>query len=478
MTEIQRIHIVHTNDLHSRFHNMAKIATYIKELKKEAVVNGERVLAADLGDHLDRVQMETEGTKGMINIELLNRSGVDVATIGNNEGITFTKEELKRIYSQKSFKLLACNLKEIETNSSPSWLEDYYIQEVNGLRIGWVGVTAPYKIFYKLQGWQVEAPLEPLRRIVQELKSQVDILILLSHLGFRGDEKIAEALPEIDVILGGHTHLFFEVGAKKADQALICQVGIYGEYLGHLTIDYDIESKRIESLKEKTISLADYAADPELLEIIERNRLIANKELSTPITYLQEPLDISLDSESALGNLLADGVKKWVKADIGLVNAGQILAGLGTGLVTKKMLHQICPSPINTCKLKLSGQQIKTVLEQSLLDEYKYLQLQGYGFRGKELGTLSVSGITIEYDLLLPKYQKIQRILFAGSLLEPQQEYLVGTLDMFTFGGGYGLIGEGREIEYFVPEFIRDILAFFLPDSRFIEEGLVTRWVR
>jgi len=80
--------------------------------------------------------------------------------------------------------------------------------------------------------------------------------------------------------------------------------------------------------------------------------------------------------------------------------------------------------------------------------------------------------------LLLPKYQKIQRILFAGSLLEPQQEYLVGTLDMFTFGGGYGLIGEGREIEYFVPEFIRDILAFFLPDSRFIEEGLVTRWVR
>jgi len=120
LTEIQRIHIVHTNDLHSRFHNMAKIATYIKELKKEAVVNGERVLAADLGDHLDRVQMETEGTKGMINIELLNRSGVDVATIGNNEGITFTKEELKRIYSQKSFKLLACNLKEIETNSSPS----------------------------------------------------------------------------------------------------------------------------------------------------------------------------------------------------------------------------------------------------------------------------------------------------------------------------------------------------------------------
>jgi len=215
-----------------------------------------------------------------------------------------------------------------------------------------------------------------LRRIVQELKSQVDILILLSHLGFRGDQKIAEALPEIDVILGGHTHLFFEVGAKKADQALICQVGIYGEYLGHLTIDYDIESKRIESLKEKTISLADYAADPELLEIIERNRLIANKELSTPITYLQEPLDISLDSESALGNLLADGVKKWVKADIGLVNAGQILAGLGTGLVTKKMLHQICPSPINTCKLKLSGQQIKTVLEQSLLDEYKYLQLE------------------------------------------------------------------------------------------------------
>lgn len=464
------------NDLHSRFENMPKIATYIKKVKELAAEKGEHVIVVDLGDHMDRMQLETEGTGGKVNVEILNQFGTDVATIGNNEGLTFTKELLQEAYKNKQFEVVACNIKDRMTKQVPDWFKEYWIQEIGNIKIAWIGATAPYDAFYRLQGWEVEDPLISIRKIIQTVKSQVDLIILLSHLGIRADEYIAETLTEIDVILGAHTHRFLEQGIKRKGQPLICQVGIFGDFIGHLYIDYEMEKKKIIRLEERTVDIRPLSNDIDILQIIEEYRKKAKKEMNKPVAFLDQPLTISLDEETSLGNLLADGVRRWTNADIALVNTGQILEGLEQGTITKERIHQICPSPINTCSVTLNGKLIKTTLEQSLLDDFIYKSFKGFGFRGKELGSLSVSGLTIFYNPMSPPYQKIEQIYVNDQLLEEEKEYKVGTLDMFTFGGGYYLIKEGKDIQYFLPEFLRDILSIQLMNKTSVQESFQLRW--
>ncbi len=472
----QRLHIIHMNDLHSHFPNMPKISTYIKRVKEEATVQGEHVLVVDLGDHMDRMQIETEGTFGKANIEILNSFGTDVTTIGNNEGLTFTKELLQQAYKHKQFHVVVCNIKDQNTGETPNWFKEYWIQEVGDLKIGWIGATAPYETFYRLQGWKVEEPLTSIQRSIQSIKDQVDIIILLSHLGFKADEYIAEMVPEIDVILGAHTHRFFEQGIQKEKQPLICQVGIYGDFVGHLTIDYQFEKKHIKQISEKTVDIRQLPEDKLVTNLINNNRAQAQKEMNQTVAYIHDSLPIALDKETVLGNLLADGVRMWVDAEIGLINSGQILEGLESGAISKKRIHEICPSPINACRLTLSGKQVKATLEQSLLDEFIYKSFKGYGFRGAQLGALSISGVEVYYNPSAAPYQKIKQILLNNNPLIDEKEYSIGTLDMFTFGGGYFLIKEGKNIQYFLPEFLRDILAYQLTNEHLIKDSHQLRW--
>lgn len=465
------------NDLHSSFNNMKKISTYINSVRSNSELMGEKVIVVDLGDNMDRMQKETEGTNGKVNIAILNQFGVNVATIGNNEGLTFTKNNLNSIFKEIDYKMVVCNLKDEDTNSLPDWADEYWIQDLEGLTIGWVGATAPYETFYQLQGWKVENPVTKIKEIVDKIKNKVDVIILLSHLGIGLDEMVAVNIPELDIILGAHTHRVFEKGIRKENQPLICQVGIFGEYIGHLTFDFDLLTKEIIYLEEEVIPVAGFDNDPNISNIIEKYRKIAINELGVEVTKLEEPLSLSINEESPLSNLLVDGVKNWVEAEVGLVNTGQLLEGLEQGSITKERIHQICPSPINTCRLKLTGSQLKLILEQALLDEFIYSSIKGFGFRGSTLGTLSVSGMRINYSLSYPDYQKIKSVLINGALLENDKEYFVGTIDMFTFGGGYKLVREGKEVQYFLPEFLRDILELQLKDKDSIQLAYKRRWI-
>ncbi len=476
--KVKKIHILHMNDLHSHFENIPKLVSYIKQQKEQARKKDEILIVVDIGDHMDRMRLETEGTAGRINVELLNESGVSVSTIGNNEGLTFTKEQLEDVYQHKNFRIVACNLFDNKSGFKPEWLETYWIENYEGIRIGWVGATAPYETFYSLQGWEIYEPLTLLEQTINMVKEQVDIIVVLSHLGIKADQQMAEMIPSIDAILGAHTHRFFENGLKEPNKPLICQVGIFGSHIGHLTMDYDLEEKRILDINEKTVNITDCLDDIQIVSTIEKYREIAIRKLSEPVTQINEQLRISIEKESRLGNLLADGVKNWVGADIGIINTGQILDSLEAGVVTKKRIHEICPSPINPCKLKLKGSLLKETLEEALLDEVIFSNPKGYGFRGKELGTLCISGIKVYYDPLAAPMNRIKDIWINDKEFRNEDEYLIGTLDMFTFGGGYTTMKQGTNIQYYLPEFIRDVLSAQLKNKEAIRQSYSQRWFK
>lgn len=466
--------LLHSNDIHSRLENAAKIATYIHQTRLQ--YGAEHVLALDIGDHMDRARLETEGSDGEANVGLLNAAGYDAITLGNNEGLTLTADQLDRAYgSGTSFLTLCANMKRCGEAHRPSWMEASAIVTKGGIRFGLIGATAAYTEFYRLLDWDVEEPLQAIREQVEALRPQADVIVLLSHLGIVYDRRIAAELEGIDLILGAHTHHLLEQPEVYGD-TYVCAAGKFGEYVGRVEVKLDRTSRKpiIHAECLPVVAMEEYAP---AAAVIDRYLESGKRRLGRVVTELREPLPARADQESPLCNLLAHGLRRWTGAEIGLVNAGQLLGGLSAGEVTEGQIHALCPSPINPCRMRLSGRALLRALEESLLAAFIDKPIKGFGFRGLVLGTLAVDGLDINWDPSAPDYGKITRIaLSGGEPIVPEREYTVGTIDMFTFGAGYESIKLGTEVRYYLPEFIRGVLAFELQREDALLDCQRPRW--
>lgn len=465
--------LLHSNDIHSRLEHAAKIAAFIQEEKR--TYGSDSVLALDIGDHMDRMRVETEGSDGLINVALLNEAGYEAVTLGNNEGLTYSPQTLENAYRNYArFPVVCANLKDASTGERPKWLLPHTIIAKNGLKIGLIGVTAAFSDFYTLLGWQAEDPIETVREQAKELRSHADVIVVMSHLGIKTDMAMAEQLDGIDLILGAHTHHLLEE-PLVIEGTTICAAGKFGEYIGRVAIGIDPSTDRpvFEATVIPTAAIEEHVKSSGLIEAY---RKTSQERLSKVVATLDAPLPADIDRESPLCNLLAAGLRRFTDADIGIVNTGQLLGGLAQGDVTAGELHALCPSPINPCKMTLAGKHLREALEQSLLADYIHKPIKGFGFRGLELGTLAVDGMRIEYDAARPDFGKLVDVWACGERLDDERLYSVGTIDMFTFKTGYESLANGQQVTYCLPEFIRDIIASELQNKANLDECRRRRW--
>ncbi|MCM3127323.1 bifunctional UDP-sugar hydrolase/5'-nucleotidase [Paenibacillus sp. MER 78] len=471
----QTLTILHTNDIHSHFEKMGSIAAMIQR-EREQAVPGEEILVLDIGDHMDRMAVETEGSMGGANIDVLNITGYDAVTIGNNEGLTFTPDILDQAYAGLLCKVVCGNLIEERSGQPPAWMEPSAILTKGDIRIGILGSTAPFRAFYELLRMKVLNPIDTLKLQAAGLREQADIVILLSHLGITTDQRIAEEIDGIDIILGGHTHHVLEK-PLEINKTLICGAGKYGQYLGKITVERSSEEDHFKLVSGGCMPVDDHLLHENVAAAIITHREQAENKLGRTIAVTDRPLTIHWDRESSFGNLLAQAVRQFTGTDLAVVNAGQLLGDLEEGNITEGMLHALCPSPINACTILLKGADLRTAMEESLIPEYRDLVFKGFGFRGYQLGVLCIDGAEVHYDPTKPPYERITELNIQGIPLNDNQLYRVGTLDMFTFNVGYHSLSLGSEPAYHLPEFIRDLIAMELKRPNSLDECLRQRWI-
>lgn len=102
----KKIRVVHTNDLHSHFEEWPKISRYIKQAREQ----DPDLLLFDIGDFMDKWHPLTEATDGQINIDLMNEAGYNAVTIGNNEGIGNSHDQLQHLFDHAQFDVILDNL--------------------------------------------------------------------------------------------------------------------------------------------------------------------------------------------------------------------------------------------------------------------------------------------------------------------------------------------------------------------------------
>ncbi|WP_075619760.1 bifunctional metallophosphatase/5'-nucleotidase [Paenisporosarcina indica] len=443
---IETIHFYHTNDLHSHFQHWPRIHELVTSRKKWHHEEGESSFTLDLGDHIDRSHIFTEGTLGKGNVELLNKAQYDVATIGNNEGITLSHSELENLYSDAQFDVVVGNLR-YENGELPKWLMPTTIlTTLNGTKIGVTALTAEFTHFYHQLGWQVTNAFEALKHQVDVLKSQTDMLICLSHLGINADETIAEQFPDIDVIFGAHTHHILHEG-KVVNNSLLAAAGKFGYFVGHVTVDFNLDSKKLEKKQALLYDTNELKQCPNEKQFLDELVNVGKENLLETAFYQPVSLQKEWFKESALSTFFGEAITTFCEADCALFNAGIFLSDLKAEEVSHFDIHKMMPHPINPCVIELTGAQLVEIYQLSLNESWPNLEIKGLGFRGVVMGKM----ITHQFNV-------VDKVLFIqNKRIEPAEIVRLATLDMFTFGYFYPLLKELPKT-YFMPDFIRDVV--------------------
>ena len=424
------------------------------------------MLLFDIGDHADRMDSLTEGLAGKGNVRLLNDLGYHGVTIGNNEGITFAKEDLDSLYDEANFHVFVANLFH-QNGQRPDWAKAYHIHHLNnGISVGVIGVTIPFYAFYEQLGWRVADPFQLLPELVSTVRNQADIVVLLSHLGYGNDLRIAEKLEGIDVILGAHTHHLLQEG-QFVNGTLITQAGKFGDFVGKVKLIYAEDLKQVVYSEAACVPVERMEEDQKTVQLVRDLRKEGEARLNERVVVLEKPIPVSWREQSPLAALLAESLKEWCGTEIAMVNAGVLLEGLPSGEVTKGDLHRVCPHPINPCAVKLKGSELKEIIAQALTDEMIELEIKGFGFRGKMMGIMVYDGIEVETQRLSDGKEHPKTVTVKGKPLDPKKTYDVATIDMFTFGRLYPSIALAKEKVYYLPEMLRDLLAWKLKLSPF-----------
>ncbi|TFB24272.1 bifunctional metallophosphatase/5'-nucleotidase [Filobacillus milosensis] len=449
----EALYFYFTSDLHSHFENWPKIMNDINKKIDKNKKNNEFYMLLDNGDHLDRSHPVTEATLGESNIELLNHSGFNVCTLGNNEGITLPSDKLFHLYDEAQFDVVCANIN-LKNEDNPSWLKPYDIYQVSsGIKVGIIGLTAPFEAFYNKLGWQTFHPMDTLRELLPEVREQCDVVILLSHLGYSMDEQIAEEF-DVDVIIGGHTHHLIKQG-QLINNTLLTAVGKHGHYYGEIVLEYNHLEQHICGKEAFAIPVEHEPDEKETNQLLSKLEQKANEKLGQVITNLTQPYPIDWLKETPLMKTFVSTLREWTNSDCAMLNSGVLLHGFEDGPVTKLDVHRSCPHPMNPCTMVLTGKELIETVRMLEQERFIHFELKGLGFRGKKIGKMVYSNLTIDYH---EDSKYVETVFVNGEKVNSKQKYTIATADTFSFPWLVPPISSVKEKHYYLPEFLRDLL--------------------
>lgn len=399
------VHILHTNDLHSRiepinkydstceaeaiaagecFGGVARVVTKVRELREQITADGGNVLVLDAGDQYQGSLFYTT-YKGEEVVEFMNVIGYDAMAVGNHE-FDDGPEGLALLADGAEFPVVSGNLDLSQSNLLKGRVGNVITLDLaNGDKVGIVSTLT-------LDTPEIASPgpsviftddLESLKADVQELTDQgINKIIALTHVGYLRDQDYARDVAGLDVIIGGHSHTLLgdmdgaegpyptTITGPDGAEVPIATAYAYSKYLGHIILTFDDEG-----------SLTKVEGEPILLDAsVPEDEVTAArvKEMAAPIEELRQkvvaqtaaPIDGGRDNcrarECEMGTLVADAMLARAKDQgitIAIANGGGLRASIDAGPVTMGEVYTVLPFQNTLATFQLSGADVMTALE-------------------------------------------------------------------------------------------------------------------
>lgn len=479
------LHILHTNDMHSRiesinkydstcnaegeaegscFGGVARVKTAIDA--KKASLDNQNVIVLDAGDPFQGSLFYTT-YKGAAEAEFMAQMGYDAMAVGNHE-FDDGPQGLADFIEKVSFPVISGNLDLSAEETLNGKVENHVVLEVGGKKIGVISALATDTVETSSPGPNVvfQDEIEALQADVATLQGEgVDIIIALNHVGLTKDLAIAEAVDGIDVVIGGHSHTLMSNDDAETPayptmvgDAAVAQAYAYTKYLGHLTVTFDDDG-----------NVTAASGDPMLLDAsVEPNAAFTARiaEMGAPIEEMKtrvvaeaaEAIEGGRDTcramECPMGSLIADAMLDRVKdqgIEIAIQNGGGIRASIDAGEVTMGEVLTVLPFQNTLSTFQVSGAAIVAALEN------------GVGQIEEGAGRFpQVAGMSYAFDVAKPAGERVSDVMVGGAPIDMDKVYGVVSNNYVRNGGdGYAMFVGAENAYDFGPD-LADVTAEYL----------------
>jgi 5'-nucleotidase/UDP-sugar diphosphatase len=373
----KRFTILHSNDMHGDFlaevggaegnliGGLALLSGYINKVRREE----ENVLYVISGDMLQGSIIDAE-YRGISTIEIMNYLAPDVVTLGNHE-VDYGLPHLLFLEKMANFPIVNANLYIRKYNRR--LMSPYLVLNVAGFDIMFIGIITEAVLQSLMLDSQIgtfislEEASHEVGTICNAYKDEdIDLTVLLTHIGFESDKELAAMLePEwgVDMIIGGHSHTILEQPAVVND-ILIAQAGTGTDQIGRFDIVVDDDTNSIVEWKWQLIPVDSSLAEPDedLTAFIDSFKEEVDRKYNTVVSRLARKLTHPRrEEETALGNLFADIFAQRAQVDVMFLGSGSIRGTELGPLVTLGNLRSIFAFDDTLFKLTVTGAQLKSI---------------------------------------------------------------------------------------------------------------------
>ena len=383
MKNLKKLVILHSNDLHGDFlaekvdeklvGGVSRLSGYVNKVRNEE----KNVIYTISGDMFRGSLIDSE-FQGLSTIQIMNMLAPDVVTVGNHE-VDYGVAHLLFVEKCAAFPIINANIHLKYTGAR--LFNSHYIKEIDGMRILFIGVlTEEVLNSTRSQGLvgtliEIEDTLQEIGRIIDAYRDiDVDFTVLLTHIGFEEDKKLAEKLDPkwgVDAIIGGHSHTLLTEPCE-VNGIPIVQAAVGTDQIGRFDILVDADTNRVESYTWQCIPITEETCprDEALEKLIVDYKAYTDDKYGQVLTRFPRTYSHPRrNSETELGSLLADGFREMLGADVALIGSGSIREPDLGPIVTLGSFRKVFPYDGAVTGFWLTGGQLRHVLQFMLRDD-------------------------------------------------------------------------------------------------------------
>lgn len=464
------INVLTFNDFHGSVQSAGKdsgAAKLVGEINKFKSENPNTIVVA--GGDLFQGSAMSNLTYGAPVAEMLSLAGVKYSAVGNHE-FDWGLDKFAGWEEKGNFSFLASNIYDKSTNAPVSWAKPYAIEEIDGVKIGFIGLTTPETATAtaaaNVATINFEDPVTVASGLAKKLKEEekVNVVIALTHMASSqsGDGSITGEAVEltnvkgIDAVVSSHSHLKV---CGKVNNIPVIQAMKNGRALAGLQIKMNAD-KTINSIEPSIDVLYERAdtlvSDTNAENMVNRYNQELQPILGEKVAELQVDLPHNRENGlSPLGEFTSKYLAKIAGTEICIMNGGGIRDSLNKGTITMGDMYKIFPFDNTLVKMELKGSDLKKAIENGIAPaDYGWGQFYGlkvYYDKDKEFGNRITYMETLN-----------------GEPIDMEKYYSVATNDfMFTGGDKYDFSGAINYVDTMIP--LRDALV-----DEFKKEGTLT----
>ncbi len=406
------IHLVllHANDTHGHLFphdyagefqvgGAARMAALIKNIRQE---HPGRTLVLHAGDIFSRGGPITVYYGGKVDLLTMQATGFDAVVPGNGEFYTGV-DHLVKMADTVKFPVLMANV--FYKKNHLRLFPPYVIQDIAGVRIAILGLGFFYANHPAAWDLAQESPIETAQHILSEVRDKVDLVIALSHLGIEADQELAAQVPGIDIIVGGHSHAYFDpprhLDGPQGQDVIFLQAGVFGTRLGRLDLylERSVEGKYVLKSSQGHLILinAEILPDPEVAAILQSYAA----PLQEVLCLSEISLDLPPQGPSPMGEFLSKVLFLSLPADVALLYRDAVHSGILPGPVTLADVCRIHQWRSRILRVSLTGQELIDLLNtQKMFSSGCTLQKKDGSVSGLLIGS-DVVDLGQHYNVIL-----------------------------------------------------------------------------